>query len=99
MRVIKETLRLVFVFADIMLLIRVAGFGRIWPRRQGIVLAMLRVRRRWWMRIVGSLQRRQLLFSVWMRRLVIRVVVRLRMNVWWRSLALDRGMGSTVWMA
>jgi hypothetical protein len=35
-----------------------------------------------------------------MRRLVIRIVVRLRMKVWWRrSLALDRRMGSTVWMA
>lgn len=41
MRVIKEALRLVLVFATIILLIRVTGFGWIWPRRQGIVLDML----------------------------------------------------------
>lgn len=102
---IKETLRLILVFASIMLLIHMAGFGWVWPRWwQGIVLDVLRVRRRRRrrrrrMRVVGSLNRRQLLFSVWMQRLVIRVMVRLRVKVWWRSLVRDRRMGSTVWMA
>jgi hypothetical protein len=39
-RVIKETLRLILVFAGIMLLIRVTGLGWIWPRRQGTVIVL-----------------------------------------------------------